>query len=301
MDVLIVGGGVIGVACAHELAKRGATVTVVERDRIGHGCSFGNAGWLTPSQAVPLANPSMIFKSFRWMLDPESPLYIQPRLDPGYVRWLIEFLLASRRSRFEPGAQALVQLCIASVDMWEALARRAPAFTSFERHGLLAVYEKEESFNSAAASNELVQRAGVRVERWSAEDVRRREPAIVGPTVGGYFFPDDAQCKPYEAVRVLADEAMAAGVRFVEDAEVYTVSERSAHHRRIVHTTAGDFSGDQIVLAVGSWSEAIGRMLGLRIPVLGAKGYSLLLPKANPHPIRSGLPDRAQDRGESAP
>src|SRR5436190_656382 len=181
MDVLIVGGGVIGVACAHKLAKRGATVTVVERYRNGHGCSFGNAGWLTPSQG-------------------------------------------------------------------------------------------------------LVARAGVGVERWSAEEVRGREPAIGGPTVGGYFFPDDAQCKPYEAVRVLADEATAAGVRFVEDAEVYAVSDRTAHHRRIVHTTAGDFSGDQIVLAVGSWSEAIGRMLGLRIPVLGAKGYSLLLPKANPHP-----------------
>jgi D-amino-acid dehydrogenase len=287
MDVLVVGGGVIGVACAYELAKRGATVTVLERDRVGHGCSFGNAGWLTPSQAVPLANPSMIFKSFRWMLDPESPLYIQPRLDPGYLRWLVEFLLASRRSRFEPGAQALVQLCIASVDMWEALARRVPAFTSFERHGLLAVYEQEESFNNAARSNEVVQRAGVRVERWSANDVRSREPAIIGPTVGGYFFPDDAHCRPYEAVRVLADEATAAGVRFVEDAEVFAVSDRGGDKRRRVQTTAGEFSGDQLVLAVGSWSEAVGRMLGLRVPVLGAKGYSLLLPKANPHPARS--------------
>ena len=89
-DVLIIGAGVVGVACALELAKRGVSVTVVERDRIGHGCSFGNAGWLTPSQATPLANPSMLFKSFRWMLDPESPLYIQPRLDAGYLRWLID-------------------------------------------------------------------------------------------------------------------------------------------------------------------------------------------------------------------
>jgi len=286
-DVLIVGAGVVGVACAFELAKRGASVTVVERDRIGHGCSFGNAGWLTPSQATPLANPSMLFKSFRWMLDPESPLYIQPRLDAGYLRWLIEFLLASRTSKFEPGAMALVQLCNASVDMWEALARRNPEFSSFERHGLLAVYEHASSFDAAKGANALVERAGVRVERWSADEVRHREPAIVGPTVGGYFFPDDAHCKPYEAVRVLATEAASAGVRFVERAEVFGVSAPTPAAPRRVQTTAGEFVADRLLLAAGSWSDDLGRLLELRIPVLGAKGYSMLVPRANPHPTRS--------------
>lgn len=286
MDVLVVGGGVIGVSCAYELAKRGASVTVLERDRVGFGCSFGNAGWLTPSQATPLANPSMLFKSFRWMLDPESPLYIQPRLDPGYLRWLVEFLLASRRAKFEPGTMALVALCKASVDMWEALARRNPAFSSFERHGLLAVYEHAQSFDAAAKANELMARAGVKMERWTANQVREREPAIVGPTVGGYFFPSDAHCKPYEAVSVLADEARAAGVRFVERAEVFQVSPAN-HGPRVVKSTAGEFTADRLVLAAGSWSEDLGRMLDLRIPVLGAKGYSLVVPKANPHPRSS--------------
>ena len=181
MDVLVIGGGVVGVSCALELAQRGAAVTVLERDRVGHGCSFGNAGWLTPSQATPLANPSMVFKSFRWMLDPESPLYIQPRLDAGYLRWLLEFLLASRQSKFEPGVMALVQLCNASVDMWEALSVRSSAFSSFERRGLLAVYEHEASFASAAKSNELMARAGVRVERWTADEQSGIDTMIVLP------------------------------------------------------------------------------------------------------------------------
>jgi len=287
MDVLIIGGGVVGVSCALELATRGARVTVLERDRIGHGCSFGNAGWLTPSQATPLANPSMIFKSFRWMLDPESPLYIQPRLDPAYLRWLIEFLLASRKSRFEPGTMALVELCNASTDMWEALARRNPAFASFERHGLLAVYEHESSLAGGAKANELMMRAGVRVEKWSADDIRQREPAVTGPTVGGYFFPDDAHCKPYEAVQVLADEARVAGVRFVEGAEVFDIAPPSPGAPRVVKTTAGEFRGDRLLLAAGAWSSRLGELLHLRVPVLGAKGYSMMLDRATPHPTRS--------------
>ena len=70
-DVVVIGGGVVGVACALELARRGAGVVVIERGRVGHGCSYGNAGWLTPSQALPLANPNLLLKSFGWLLDPE--------------------------------------------------------------------------------------------------------------------------------------------------------------------------------------------------------------------------------------
>ncbi|MEZ5317375.1 MAG: FAD-dependent oxidoreductase [Vicinamibacterales bacterium] len=289
-DVAVIGGGVVGVACALELARRGASVTVLERDRIGHGCSYGNAGWLTPSQAVPLANPAMLLKSFRWMLDPESPLYIQPRVDPSYLRWLAGFLLASRASKFERGAEALVGLCRASVDLWEALAARSPESFGFERHGLLSVYEKAESFEGAHAAIETVARHGVRAERWTAAEIREREPAIVGAQVGGYFFPDDAHCEPYRAVRALAAEAAAAGVTFVEGAEVFAISAAangSGPSARRLQTTRGEFRAKRLLLAAGSWSESLGRMLDLRVPILGAKGYSMLLPRATPHPTRS--------------
>mgnify|MGYP001561201632 CR=1 FL=1 len=285
-DVVVVGGGVVGIACARELALRGASVVVLERDRVGHGCSFGNAGWLTPSQALPLANPNLLLQSFGWLLDPESPLYIQPRLDPSFVRWLAGFLLASRRSKFERGARALLELCRVSVDLWEELARRTSVPFGFERHGLIAVYEKRESLTAARGGIELLARHGIRAELWSADDVREREPAVVGAQVGGYFFPDDAHCEPYPAVLALAAEAVAAGARLCEESELFGFSPNGGGPRRLT-TTRGEIAADRVVLATGSWSEPIGRALGLRVPILGAKGYSLLLPRAEPHPRRS--------------
>ena len=284
-DVVVIGGGVVGVASAVELARRGAKVVVVERDQVGRGCSYGNAGWLTPSQAVPLANPAMLLKSFQWMLDPESPLYIQPRLDPAFLRWLIEFLLASRKAKFERGAAALVELCRVSVDMWEDLAKRSPEPFGFERHGLLAVYEKAASLEAAKPGIDLVCQSGVRAERWSADEVRAKEPAIVGAQVGGYFYPDDAHCEPYAAVKALAAEAAALGVTFQEGTEVFGISTDSGPRR--LKTTRGEIVAEQLVVATGPWSEAIGKMLGFRLPVIGAKGYSLVLPPADPHPTRS--------------
>ncbi|HEY0873940.1 MAG TPA: FAD-dependent oxidoreductase [Vicinamibacterales bacterium] len=284
-DIAIIGGGVIGVASAVELARRGAQVTVLERDQVGYGCSYGNAGWLTPSQAVPLANPSMLLKSFKWMLDPESPLYIQPRPDPAFVRWLLEFLLASRKEKFERGAAALVELCRVSVDLWEEVAKRSPEPFGFERHGLLAVYENPESLEAARKGVDLVAESGVRAERWTADEVREKEPAIIGPQVGGYFYPDDAHCEPYRAVKALEAEARALGVRFLEDTEVYRISSGTGPRR--LTTTRGDITAEQIVIATGPWSEALGKMLGLRLPVIGAKGYSVVLPPAQPQPKRS--------------
>ena len=286
VDVAIVGGGVVGIACALDLARRGAEVLVLERDRVGYGCSFGNAGWLTPSLALPLANPSMVFKSLGWLLDPESPLYIQPRLDPTYLRWLAGFVLASRRGRFERGAAALLQLCRTSVDLWEELARRSPERFGFERHGLIAVYEGHASLAGARGLVDLLARNGVRSELWSAEQVREREPAIVGAQVGGWFFPDDAHCEPYPAVRALTAEALAAGVHIVEEAEVYGVSANGSAPRRLT-TTRGVVAAERVVLAAGAWSEALGTAFGLRVPILGAKGYSLVLPRLEPHPTRS--------------
>jgi D-amino-acid dehydrogenase len=285
-DVVVVGGGVVGIACARELALRGADVVVLERDRIGHGCSFGNAGWLTPSQSLPLANPNLLLKSLRWLLDPESPLYIQPRLDPAFLRWLAGFLYAARRPNFERGARALLELCRVSVDLWEELARRNGEPFGFERHGLLAVYEKPESLAAARGGVELLARNGIRAELWSAAEVREREPAVVGAQVGAYFYPDDAHCEPYPAVRALAAEAVAAGVRLCEQSELFGFSPNGSGRRRLV-TTRGEIAADRVVLATGSWSEPIAKTLGLRLPILGAKGYSMLLPRATQHPQRS--------------
>ncbi len=285
-DVAVLGGGVVGIACGLELARRGAHVVVLERDRVGHGCSYGNAGWLTPALAAPLADPSLLSKSLGWLLDPESPLYIQPRLDPALFRWLVGFLLASRHDRFARNLAALVQLCRASLELWDELARRSPEGFGFERRGILEVYEQPEALEASRAGIDRLRASGIRAELWSAKEVREREPAIVGRQVGGWYYPEDAHCEPYAAARALAAEAVRAGVRISEETEVYGAVANGTGPRRLL-TTRGVVAADTVVVAAGSWSRDVGRALGLRLPVLGGKGYSLVLPRLEPHPTRS--------------
>ncbi|TFG40038.1 MAG: FAD-dependent oxidoreductase, partial [Candidatus Aminicenantes bacterium] len=88
-DVAVIGGGIVGLACALELARQGVKVCVLERDRVGYGCSKGNAGWLTPALALPLAVPGQWRKALKWLADPQSPFYIRPRADLKLLTWLV--------------------------------------------------------------------------------------------------------------------------------------------------------------------------------------------------------------------
>ncbi|HSM12561.1 MAG TPA: FAD-dependent oxidoreductase [Thermoanaerobaculia bacterium] len=285
-DVVVVGAGVVGVSCALELARRGRAVTVLERDRVGAACSSGNAGLLTPSVSVPLPSPGLFPKALGWLFDPASPLYIEPRLDWGLARWILGFLRATTWSRYERGARALVELSIASCASWRELAERGPDRFDYRPTGLLQVYETEASLVAARPKVELVGRLGVPFETWTAEEVREREPALRGPVGGAYFYPGDAHCEPFEAVIALAAEARRAGVEFVEEAEVFGFGGRT-ERLESAETTRGRFAAEQFVLATGAWSQRLGRRFGLRVPVLGAKGYTVLIPPIETMPRRA--------------
>ncbi len=284
-DVAVIGGGVIGLACARELALRGAAVLVLERDRLGHGCSFGNAGWLTPSQAFPLAAPGMLSKAARWLLNPDSPFYVPLRPDPFLFGWLARFLAAARRAPFERGAGALLELCCWSTDAWEQLAGSGAEPFAFARDGLLAVYETDKGVAAARRLADLASRHGVPHAWWSAAEVRTREPAVRGAQIGAIFYPRDASCEPYAAACALAAAARRAGAVLREQAEVREV-ERAGTRILALDTSAGRVEARDVVLAAGAWSRSLGRRLGLNLPILGAKGYSLLAPRLDPHPVR---------------
>ena len=87
-DVLVIGGGVIGVCAAYYLQQEGRRVILLEKDDICSGSSYGNAGWLVPSHSVPLARPGAILNGLRWMLRPESPFYVKPRPSLELIAWL---------------------------------------------------------------------------------------------------------------------------------------------------------------------------------------------------------------------
>src|SRR5215831_13836815 len=90
VEVMVIGGGVIGVCSAYALAQRGIQTTLIEKDEIASGCSYGNGGLIVPSDAVPLASPGALGNGLRWLVHEVSPFYIKPRLDLDLMKWLLK-------------------------------------------------------------------------------------------------------------------------------------------------------------------------------------------------------------------
>src|SRR4029077_2799034 len=89
--VVVIGGGVIGAACAYYLAKDGRQVTVLERNSFGRGCSHGNCGFVAASHVLPLTSPGAFATALSSLFRPTAPFRIKPRFDPGLWWWLLQF------------------------------------------------------------------------------------------------------------------------------------------------------------------------------------------------------------------
>lgn len=283
MHVVVVGAGAIGMAAALDLARRGVKVTVLDRGRVGGGCSYGNAGWLTPCFATPLPAPGVLSTSLKWLLDPDSPLYVEPSLDPEWFRWMARFMLSTRRAPFERGTQALLALSRFSLAAYAALDRELPGAFGFSQTGLLAVAQTREKLEAFSHEARAMERRGVTIRLLDPAQVAELEPAVRGPVAGGIYYPDEAHCEPLAAVEAMARAARKLGTIVETGVELIDIQSRGTTVISL-RTTRGSIDVDRVVLATGSWTKALARKIGLRVPVLGGKGYAVIVKSVDPPP-----------------
>lgn len=284
-DVIVIGGGIIGLSVAVELALGGTRVTVVEKDRIGYGCSYGNAGWMTPCFALPLPMPGLFLKSLKWLMNPDSPLYIKPSLDPLLVRWMARFLLSMNWKQALAATEALVELSKVSLELYQKLAMEFPEI-GFEKKGLLMVAQSKEGVQAARNEMDLVAEYQIPGKALSPDEIRQMEPSLQGPLQGGVYFPAEAHAEPLRVVQALAKKAEGLGVRLREQTSVLAFETAKGQIQNL-KTSQGDMKAESYVLATGSWSTDIAKQIGLRVPILGGKGYALIVP---PLPVQPRHP-----------
>lgn len=272
-NVLVIGGGIVGICVARELQSLGHEVEVVDKGAIGQGCSFANAGWITPCFAMPLPQPGLMLKSLTWLLNSKSPLYIKPSLEPLLVRWLWRFMLATNRKKMLRSIEALTAISKYSLSFYTEFAARTES-TGFQRNGLLMVSATEAGVEYAKKEMRLMADQGIAGEFMDEHKVREFEPALKGIVKGGVFFPDEAQIEPFTTTVSLAKEFTNLGGKLHFNTEVYDFEVAGGKIEEVV-TTRGRFRPDLVVLAAGSWSPELAKRLALRIPLMGGKGYSM--------------------------
>jgi D-amino-acid dehydrogenase len=284
-DILIVGGGIIGTACAYYLAGEGLSVTLIERGEIGYGCSYGNAGWIVPSHAFPLCMPGIIWQAGKWLLQPDSPLYIKPRLSSSLIRWLWRFMCSSTSRHLHQVVPALASLAKQSQQLYRQLIEQEclQQEVDYRPSGVLFVYNTEAGLRQAIHEREIIGREGVIGRVLDREGVREVEPAVTGEVIGGVYYPEECSAEPLRMVQAFARLAAERGVSLLTRTELIHLEVKERRIQR-VQTTRGPMQAEQVVLATGSWSPHIARSLRLNLPIEAGKGYAITLKPFPPTP-----------------
>jgi D-amino-acid dehydrogenase len=270
--VAVVGGGVIGVSCAYYLARRGAHVVLLERDRLASGASFGNAGTVSAGH-LPLNKPGRVRRALLQMADPTSPLYIRPRWDPGLFRWLVDFARHCTEADVRRSMAVMAPLGKEAVHLFDQLIAEEALECGYRRAGYYDVCRTEHGLADARHEAEIVRALGYDPEVLGGAALREIEPALADDVVGGVFHPESATLDPYRLVVGLADAARRRGAEVREGAEVTSVLMRGERAHGVRLRGGEAIEADAVVLATGPFSLGLARELGAHLPVQPGKGY----------------------------
>lgn len=268
--VAVVGAGMVGLSTAWHLLQSGVEVTVIDRDGVAAGSSWGNAGWLTPSIAVPLPEPSVLKYGVRAVLSPSSPVYVPPTANPRLLRFLAQFARNCTPARWQHAMKALIPLNN------EALA----AFAELEAGGVTTRTQAAEPFTAAFRTVEdsralleefeHIEACGqpVRFDIVDGDRARAKEPALASSIgtvirIHGQRFID-----PSSYVHAVAESVQQLGCRLVTGTDVGLVTSTG---REVI--VAGE-PYDAVVMATGAWIGTHAREVGVRRIVQAGRGYS---------------------------
>lgn len=285
--IVIVGGGIIGLATAWYCQQRGHQVTVIDRmpDR-RDGCSFGNAGMIVPSHFVPLAAPGMIRLGLKWMWNPESPFYIRPRASWDLLAWLWKFRRACTSRHVQASAPLLRDLHLASRECFDQLQSELAGDFGLVQNGLLMLCRSQAALHEETETAALAQRLNVDAEVLDAAATARLDPGIEMDVLGAVYYPRDCHLSPQRLMAALQSELVTRGCQFHWETEV-TGFTSEGNQIRAVQTSspsAAEIDADEVLICGGVWSPQIADELQISLPMQAGKGYSVTLPSPRQQP-----------------
>lgn len=276
-DIAVIGAGIIGVACALQLARQGRKVLVIDQQAPGMGASYGNAGHLATEQVFPIADLSILKRLPAMLMDPMGPLRLDWKYLPRALPWVIRLLLNLRPANYQRTVTGIRALNEASLGAWQRLLASLQRTQLLREDGSLLVFERSDSRAAIDGLQRRMQAQNVPVDFWSGDAIREVAPQLSTQIQGGLFFPGTGHfLDPYQLVCELVEAAKASGVQFLKR---QVLDARVEADGVTVSTDQGTFAARQVLIACGAHSAKLTAALtGKKVPLDTERGYHLMLP-----------------------
>lgn len=274
MQVVVIGGGIVGLSSAWFLEQSGHQVTIIDEAGPITNCSHGNAGYVCPSHFIPLATPGIVQQGLRWMLNSESPFYIQPRLNIDLMRWGWHFIRSANERKVNAAALPLRDIALHSQSMYEQWASLPDFDFGYEKKGLLEIFQTNSVQQHAAHTVEKANEIGLTGTRLlTQEELFAFEPNLRIDARGAIWFPGDAHLSPNRLMIQLQQILIDRGVHIMKGKATGFIT--SGKELKAVKYGNIEVAADAVVLAAGSWSAQLAHQLNLALPLVAGRGYSI--------------------------
>ncbi|RGC66816.1 D-amino acid dehydrogenase small subunit [Micromonospora sp. MW-13] len=277
---VLVGGGVLGLCVAWELARCGHRVVVLERDRVGSGASRGNAGEICSPIVGPLPAPGIVSTALKNMYRKDSALYVHPMAALTMGTFLLQMARNATAERFRAGVRALAQLGADTYDRFAAMSDSGVDIEVTRREYLYLFPSRDRAERKRAFLREHYPVRDDLGELLDGPELLTLERCLGERARAGFVLSGQAQVDPSTFVDALADALRANGVVIHEGARVTRI-EPSSHEVR-VESSVDTFAAGHVVVAAGAGSAVLTANLGLDLPVRAGKGYSFSIAPAQP-------------------
>ncbi|MFD2098783.1 NAD(P)/FAD-dependent oxidoreductase [Flagellimonas iocasae] len=274
-NVIVVGGGIIGLSTAYFLQKEGHKVTVLDKSDITSGASFVNAGYLTPSHIVPLASPGMISQGIRYMFNSASPFYMKPRLDVDFMKWAWYFKKSSTKAKVERAMPIIRDINLLSRRLYEDMKASGDLGDfHLDDKGLLMVYQTEKARDHELEVMEKAQEMGLEACHLDADALKKIEPNVEFNAVGAIHYQCDRHTTPPQIMAKLLEYLSKVGVSIHKGEEVLDLNWESSFVTEIT-TNKASYKADEVVFAAGSWTSNLSKKIDIKLPLQAGKGYRI--------------------------
>lgn len=271
-EVVVIGGGIIGLCAAYYLLKEGHKVTVVDQSDISSGASFVNAGYVSPSHLTPLAAPGMVSAGIKMMFNQKSPFYVKPRFDLDLFRWAWNFNKSATIKNVKYAAPIIRDLTVLSSELFQEMKENKLFDFHFEKKGLLMAYQTAKFEDKEAKHAEVGKAHGLEVQHINKTALKEMEPEM--EAAGAFYYLDDAHATPDDFMKGMYNYLKQQGVKFYTNEEVLDFERNATKITKLI-TNKQHLNFDELVVASGSWTPIIAKKLGVKILVQAGKGYKI--------------------------
>ncbi|MHC4878118.1 MAG: NAD(P)/FAD-dependent oxidoreductase [Planctomycetota bacterium] len=287
-SAIVVGAGIVGIACAHYLRKAGMTVTVIDRNTVAAACSHGNCGYICPSHVPPLTEPGAVPMAIKSLFNPRSPFRVKPRLSPALWNWMWQFARRCNHRQVLSAGKHLQSILDASMDEYRRLIPEQSFDCEWKEKGLLYVFRTQAGFDAFAETDRmLTEHFGVSADRIEGDELPEFDDGLNAGLAGAFHYPGDTSVRPDLLNRQWAERLQTNDVQLIENCLLQEVH-KSGGKIDGLSTSQGDLNADHYVFAMGAWSTRWSQQLQCHIPIQPGKGYSVTMARPeNPprHPM----------------